>query len=104
MKVIKTIAVCALVALGVGATSATAASLITSAQIKDGTIKIRDLSPALQAKVSWQASPARRAPRARTGERATAAGANGQPGANGQSGVNGTATATTAVTACATTG
>ena len=91
MKVIKTVAVCALVALGVGATSATAASLITSAQIKDGTIKIRDLSPALQAKVKLAGKPG---PQGATGANGAngvngKAGANGQPGANGKPGANG---------------
>ena len=92
MKIIKTVAVCALVALGVGATSATAASLITSAQIKDGTIKIRDLSPALQAKIKLAGKPGPQAPRART-ERAAASGQRQRrqrpPGANGHDGRDG---------------
>jgi len=96
MKVIKTVAPCALVALGVGATSATAASLITSAQIKDGTIKIRDLSPGCRRRSSWQASPARRAPRARTVREVSTA-------SRGPTVIR-EPTATTAVTACATTG
>jgi hypothetical protein len=82
MKSIKTIAVCAVVALGVGATSATAGSLITSANIKDGTIKVRDLSPSLQAKLKLAGKPG---PQGATG----ANGANGQPGANGQNGRDG---------------
>ena len=82
MKILKTVAVCALVALGVGATSATAASLITSAQIKDGTIKIRDLSPALQAKIKLAGKP----------------GAHGATGANGANGVDGHRMPASAVT------
>ena len=63
MKFIKTVGVCAVVALGVGATSATAGSLITSAKIKDGAVHMRDLSPGLQAKIKQAGKP--RAPTAR---------------------------------------
>jgi hypothetical protein len=44
MKFLKMAAVCAVVGLGVGATTATAGSLITSAKIKNGTIQTVDLS------------------------------------------------------------
>ena len=81
MKFIKTVGVCAVVALGVGATSATAASLITSANIKDGTIKMRDLSPSLKAKI-------KKANAATAGVNGTN-GAKGDAGANGANGANG---------------
>ena len=51
MKHVKTVAVCAVVALGVGATSATAGSLITGGKIKDGTVAMRDLTPGVQATI-----------------------------------------------------
>ncbi len=76
MKFIKTVGVCAVVALTVGATSATAASLITSANIKEGTIKMRDLSPSLQKKIKKA--------------NAATAGVNGTNGAKGDAGANGT--------------
>jgi hypothetical protein len=44
MKVLRMAAVCAVVALGAGAATATADSLITSAKIKNGTIQMVDLS------------------------------------------------------------
>ena len=73
MRFLKMAAVCAVVALGVGAASATASSLITSSQIKNGTIKMADISPS--------------AKRALKGSR----GPQGVPGFNGAQGVPGTA-------------
>ena len=85
MKFIKTVGVCAVVALGVGATSATAGTLITSAKIKDRTIQTRDLSPSLQAKIKRAGKPG---PKGATGANG-ANGENGRQGANGQQGANG---------------
>ena len=79
MKSIKTVAVCAVVALGVGATSATAGSLITSAKIKDGAVHMRDLSPGVQAKIKQAAKPGA----------AGANGVNGATGAKGEAGATG---------------
>ena len=98
MRYIKTIALCALVALGVTAASATAASLITSANIKDGTIKVRDLSPALQAKINTAGKPGATGAAGANGTigatgatgQAGQAGANGLDGANGVNGQDGT--------------
>jgi hypothetical protein len=78
MKHKTAIAACTLIALGVGATSATAGSLITSAKIKDGTIHMRDLAPSLQKKIT-------RAQTTSTG----ASGANGKDGVNGSNGKDG---------------
>ena len=75
MKHVKTIALCAVVALGVGATSATAGTLITGAKIKNGTIAMRDLTPGVQAMIAKHAKD----------------GVNGINGAAGQNGVNGAA-------------
>ncbi len=66
MKYVKAVAVCAMVALGVGATGAMAQSLITSANIDNGTIRMRDLTPALQAKVKESDTPG---PKGDTGAR-----------------------------------
>jgi hypothetical protein len=79
MKHKRAIAACTLIALGVGATSATAGSLITSANIKDGTIHMRDLAPSLQKKIERAGKPGPQG----------ANGANGVNGAKGQDGVNG---------------
>lgn len=68
MKFLKVAAVCAVVSLGVGATTATAGSLITSAKIKNGTIQTVDLS-----------AKAKRALKGNTG-------AQGVPGINGVQG------------------
>jgi Collagen triple helix repeat (20 copies) len=91
MKYVKTVAVCAVVALGVGATSATAGTLMTSAKIKDGTIKMRDLSPSLQAKINRAGQPGPQGAQGAPGANGVngAPGANGQPGANGKDGLNG---------------
>lgn len=76
MKVLKMAAVCAVVALGVGAASATAASLVTSKNIKNGTIQMVDMS-----------ASAKRALKGNTG----APGAPGSVGANGANGAQGPA-------------
>ena len=83
MKNVKTIAVCAVVALGVGATSATAGSLITGAKIKNGTVAMRDLTPGVQKMIKER-------PINGTNGTTGATGANGKNGTNGQNGVNGT--------------
>jgi Collagen triple helix repeat (20 copies) len=80
MKHKRAIAACTIVALGVGATSATAGSLITSANIKDGTIHMRDLAPTLQKKITRAGKPGPQG----------ANGANGATGAAGSNGTNGT--------------
>ena len=49
MKHVKTIALGAVVALAVGATTATADTLITGGKIKNGTVAMRDLTPGVQA-------------------------------------------------------
>ena len=85
MKHKKAIATCALVALGVGATSATASSLITSANIKDGTIHMRDLAPTLQKKITRAGKPGPQGANGANG----ATGLNGDSGAKGQDGTNG---------------
>ena len=79
MKFLKLAAVCAVVALGVGATSATAGSLITSAKIKNGTIKLADMS-----------AGAKRALKGATGPQGVS-GAQGASGAQGVQGVRGPA-------------
>jgi hypothetical protein len=89
MTFIKTIAACAVVALGVGATSATASSLLTSANIKNGTIKMRDLSPSLQAKIERAGTPGAAGAKGETGATGHA-GVNGRDGQNGTNGTNGT--------------
>lgn len=83
MKSVKTVAVCAAVALGISAASATAASLITSADIQNGSIMNRDihrgtisenrLTAGLRAKINRLAQPGRN-------------GANGAPGMTGAKG------------------
>jgi hypothetical protein len=88
MKILKTVAVCAMVALGISAASATAASLITSANIKDGSILNRDihrgtisenrLTQGLRAKINRLAQPGKNGIN----------GAPGAPGAKGQDGAN----------------
>ena len=85
MKHKKAIAACAIVALGVGATSATASSLITSANIKDGTIHMRDLAPTLQTKITRAGKPGPQGANGANG----ATGLNGANGAKGQDGTNG---------------
>ena len=62
MHRIKTIAACAIVALGVGATSATAKALITSGDIKNGTIKTEDLSASAKQALKGNAGARRRVP------------------------------------------
>jgi hypothetical protein len=91
MKYVKTVAVCAVVALGVGATSATAGTLITSAKIKDRTIQIRDLSPSLQAKIKRAGKAGQKGATGANGVNGENGrqGANGQQGADGQQGANG---------------
>jgi hypothetical protein len=96
----KTIVACALTALAVGGGSATAASLITSSQIKDGTIRNRDvaknqislnrLSPGVQRLIRrgssvQQTALSQSAPAGPAGP----AGAPGAPGAQGQRGERG---------------
>jgi Collagen triple helix repeat (20 copies) len=81
----RAIAACALVALGVGATSATASSLITSANIKDGTIHMRDLAPTLQKKIRRAGKPGPQGANGANG----ATGLNGANGVKGQDGTNG---------------
>lgn len=89
----QTIAACAVTALVVGAGSATAASLITSAQIKDGTIQNRDikkgsislnrLTPGTQALIRAGAvTPL-------SGQSVGAKGDKGDPGAQGPTGATG---------------
>ena len=90
----KTILACVAAIMIVSATSATAASLITSSQIKDGTIKGRDiakntvtsnkLSPGLRRQLAIRQSAASSAPGL-----AGAAGANGVNGTNGANGKDG---------------
>ena len=70
---IKTAAIAAVVALGVGASSATAGSLITSAKIKNGTIQTVDLSASAKRALKGNAGP------------------QGATGANGANGVQGPA-------------
>ena len=84
---LKTAAIGAVVALGVGATSATAGSLITSAKIKDGSVQMRDLSPRVQKKLRHAASATKvhSGPAGATG----ASGANGSNGLDGAAGLNG---------------
>ncbi len=81
---IKTVAACAVTALAVGATSATAGSLISSHQIKDGAVHMRDLSPGVKAKLA-----AATATKAGQNGKDGAAGANGSNGANGVDGAKG---------------
>ena len=93
---LKTIAACAVTALAVGATTATAAKLITGADVKnnsltgadiknlrsgdirDGTLQVRDLSPAVRSALA----------------RAPTAGSSGVDGRNGTNGTNGATGAT----------
>ena len=84
---IKTVAACAVVALGIGATSATAGSLITSHQIKDGAVHMRDLSPGVKAKLA-AATATKAAQNGKDGAAGTN-GANGSNGADGATGANG---------------
>ena len=81
---IKTVAACAVTALAVGATSATAGSLITGAKIKDGSIHMKDLSPGVKAKLT-AATTSKAGQNGKDG----AAGANGSNGANGVDGAAG---------------
>lgn len=84
----KTIAACAITALAVGATTATAASLITSRDIADGTIQNRDvhkntismsrLSPGVRALIGTAGKPGK-----------DGAGSNGSNGPNGEKGDKG---------------
>ena len=84
---IKTAAIAAVVSLGIGASSATAASMISSAQVKDnslttkdiknGSLTAADLSAAARAELKGSQGPA------------GPAGATGATGATGASGVNG---------------
>jgi hypothetical protein len=90
MKHKRTIATCAIVALGVGATSATASSLITSANIKDGTIHMRDLAPSLQKKITRAGKPGPQGANGANGAKGNP-GAPGAPGQNGQPGRDGSA-------------
>ncbi len=70
-------------ALALGTTvGATAAQLITSKQIKDGTIQTADLAPSVRAQLKKAGTPG---PRGATG----ATGAKGAPGADGQDGQDG---------------
>jgi len=85
---IKTVAACAVTALAVGTTTATAASMITSSAIKDGAVHMRDLAPGVQAKL-------RHAVESKGGTPGTpgtpgANGINGAKGADGANGLNGT--------------
>ena len=75
---IKTVAACAVTALAVGTTTATAASMITSSAIKDGAVHMRDLAPGVQAKLRHAVESKGGAP-----------GMPGTPGANGTNGTNG---------------
>ena len=77
MKYLKLAAVFAVISLGVGAATATAGSLITSAKIKNGTIKLVDLSPS-----------AKHALKGNTGPRG-ATGTSGVQGLQGSKGVQG---------------
>jgi hypothetical protein len=97
---VKTIVACILTALLVGATSAGAATLITSARIKDGTIQYRDLSKSLKLALAAKSAPAGAStpvagspgavgPQGATGATG-AAGPQGPAGTNGVDGTNGT--------------
>ena len=85
MKHVKTIALCAVVALGVGATSATAGTLITGAKIKNGTVAMRDLTPGVQEMIKERPTNGLNGATGATGEK----GANGMKGADGTNGLNG---------------
>lgn len=96
----QTIVACAVTALVVGGGSATAASLITSAQIKDGTVQNRDikkgaislnrLTPGVQALIRAGAvTPLSGQSVGAKGDKGDP-GAPGQPGAGGAPGSNGT--------------
>jgi len=97
MSKTKTIAVGALCALAATTTSATAASVLTSKQIADGTITNRDihrgtisenrLAPAVRAKLNKIGQPGRDG----TNGAAGAKGDTGQNGVNGTNGTNGVA-------------
>ena len=76
---IKTAAIAAIVSLGVGASSATAASLITSKDIKNGTIKLVDMSASAKRALKGNQGPA------------GPMGAQGAPGAPGAAGIQGVA-------------
>src|SRR5215207_5687119 len=92
---IKTAAIAAIVSLGIGASSATAASLIGSAQVKDnslttkdiknGTLTMADMSVSAKAALQNNRGPA--GPAGAVG----ATGANGANGANGAQGIQGPA-------------
>lgn len=73
----------------IGGGSATAASLVTSAQIKDGTIAVKDLAPATKAWVKWQAGKDGAAGRAGDVGTNGATGAKGDTGATGARGETG---------------
>ncbi len=62
--------------------SVTAASLITSKQIKDGTIKMKDLSPAVRAAIAAPGPSGAQGPAGPEGP----SGAQGEKGAKGESG------------------
>jgi hypothetical protein len=83
VKTIVAVAVTALVC-STGATAITSA-LITSSQIKDGTIQLRDLSPAARVALRGQRGP--EGPEGPAGER----GPQGLPGATGPMGPTGLA-------------
>jgi hypothetical protein len=92
----KTIAIAATAAIALGATSAGAATLITSAKIQDGTIQNRDihkdtiglnrLSKGTQALIRKAGTPGKNGTNGAPG----APGANGANGVNGVNGANGT--------------
>lgn len=77
----KTILACIVTALLVGTTSAGAASFITSAKIKDGTIQYRDLSKGLKLALATRTPPA--------GASTPVAGSTGAVGAQGAAGPTG---------------
>jgi hypothetical protein len=85
LDVRKTILACVVVALAVGTTTATAASLITSKDIKDGTIKPRDLSDSVRDELKENGKRGPAGPQGAVGPK----GDTGAPGAKGDTGAKG---------------